>query len=80
MLFERRTFTDVAAYSKKGNRPDDHIGKSRFKPSDYRSIRYCDDSLSSNLLRGRLGYENIHLTLSGELQLVKRGLDIARVV
>lgn len=28
------TFTEVAAYSKKGNNPDDHKGRSRRKPSD----------------------------------------------
>lgn len=30
---EQPTFTDVAAYSKNGNNPDDHKAKSRFSPS-----------------------------------------------
>ena len=32
-LHHECTFTEVAAYSKKGNNPDDQRGKSRFKPS-----------------------------------------------
>ena len=64
MECNQHTFTDVAAYWKKGNKPDDQSERSRFSPSGCVKHQPKQNQEHENsLLQAQTGYGRKHLAL-----------------